>query len=180
MPGWNAKRWRAGSQKTPDFEGDRGDETDMVFVGTGSSAGSSFQHRQLAGDAVQGPTLYAAFQRACVAAKIVDCRWHNLRHTFASHCVMAGVDLATVKELLGHHSLEMTMRYSHLAPAHKAAAVAKLAAALQLRSEALPQVAAAGTVLGSAEARSEPKAAPDPARFRHVFFGRQTLRSKNT
>jgi integrase len=71
------------------------------------------------GEPIAGTTLYAAFQRACTAAKIVDCRWHDLRHTFASHCVMAGVDLATVKELLGHHSLEMTMRYSHLAPAQR-------------------------------------------------------------
>jgi len=43
---------------------------------------------------------------------------------------MAGVDLRTVQELLGHKTLEMTMRYSHLAPAHKAAAVEKLGAAL--------------------------------------------------
>src|SRR5688572_23773273 len=69
------------------------------------------------------------------AGKIAGSRWHDLRHTFASHCVMAGVDLATVKELLGHASLEMTMRYSHLAPAHKAAAVAKLAAAFTARPE---------------------------------------------
>ena len=48
---------------------------------------------------------------------------HMLRHTYASHLVMRGVDLRTVQELLGHASLEMTMRYAHLATDHKREAV---------------------------------------------------------
>jgi len=59
-------------------------------------------------------------------AKIRDFSWHCLRHTFASRLVMAGVDLRTVQELLGHKSIAMTVRYSHLSPAHTLAAVERL------------------------------------------------------
>jgi integrase len=67
-----------------------------------------------------------AFERAVRKAGIVDFTFHDLRHTFASRLVMAGVDLPTVKELLGHKSITMTLRYTHLSSGHKQQAVEKL------------------------------------------------------
>jgi integrase len=90
-------------------------------AGQAGRAGLSFGAH---GDSLQGSRGW--FSTALDDAKVLDYTWHCNRHTFASRLVMAGVDLRTVAELLGHRTLQMVMRYSHLAPEHQASAVDRL------------------------------------------------------
>jgi len=87
------------------------ENTDLVFP---SKGGKRFD------------TIKKAWKSISDSAEIKNFRWHDLRHHFASRLVMAGVDLNTVRELLGHSDMTMTLRYAHLAPEHKANAVEKL------------------------------------------------------
>ena len=66
------------------------------------------------------------FEKCLEAAKVENFTWHCLRHTFASNLVMRGVDIRTVQELMGHKTIQMTLRYAHLAPQHQLAAVQRL------------------------------------------------------
>jgi len=79
------------------------------------------------------------FNDALTEAKIKDYSWHCNRHTFASRLVMAGVDLRTVAELMGHSSIQMTMRYAHLAPQHNRAAVDRLVPVAESHSATKPR-----------------------------------------
>ena len=74
-------------------------------------------------------------------AEVADFHWHDLRHTFASRLIMGGVDLRSVGELLGHKTLVMVMRYSHLAPEHLREAVNRLVPARSRRKQK-PELAA--------------------------------------
>ena len=76
------------------------------------------------GGKLRGPRDW--FEPAIKDAQIPNYTWHCNRHTFASRLVMAGVDLRTVAQLMGHRTIQMTMRYAHLAPDHQQSAVERL------------------------------------------------------
>jgi len=70
--------------------------------------------------------IRSAFLRACRKAGISELRFHDLRHTFATNLVMSGTDLVTLKEILGHSDISMTVRYSHPSDGRKMGAVERL------------------------------------------------------
>ena len=65
-------------------------------------------------------TSTKAWRRALKECDLEELRWHDLRHTWASWHVQAGTPLEALKELGGWSSLDMVMRYAHLAPRHLA------------------------------------------------------------
>lgn len=81
----------------------RGDDPEWVFVYNGQPVTR---------------TGTAAWYKACARAGLPDLHWHDLRHTWASWHVMSGTPLQVLKELGGWASLEMVLRYAHLAPEH--------------------------------------------------------------
>ena len=71
------------------------------------------------------PNLFfrRAFDNAVKKAKIEDFNMHDLRHTAASYLLMAGVDLRTLADILGHSTMQMVQRYTHLLDDHKIKAI---------------------------------------------------------
>ena len=67
-----------------------------------------------------------AWIQACRDAELVDFRFHDLRHSAASYLAMNGATLAEIAEILGHRTLQMVKRYSHLSPQHTGAVVARM------------------------------------------------------
>jgi hypothetical protein len=80
---------------------------------------------------------------------------------------MGGIDLATVKEILGHREIEMTLRYSHLAPAHKAKAVEKLGEVLEKITSPKTEEA-----VQQSEVANAPTLGSNLAQIRNVFVVR--------
>jgi hypothetical protein len=87
---------------------------------------------------------------------------------------MAGVDLLTVKELLGHKQINMTVRYSHLAPEHTAQAVAKLTDRFKPLESV--QVAKTGTASDQAEQANGSVLTPKLEQNRTIFLVRKGAR----
>jgi integrase len=93
---------------------------DAVLARRGSKAAG------LVFDSRNWNTCRSAFKGAVARAKVADFHFHDLRHTFASWAVQRGATLQEVKDLLGHSTMAMVMRYAHLSPEHLRNAVARL------------------------------------------------------
>jgi integrase len=70
--------------------------------------------------------LRKAWQTALKRAEITDFHWHDLRHCTASYLAMNGASLAEIAEILGHKTLQMVKRYSHLSDGHVSDVVASM------------------------------------------------------
>lgn len=70
--------------------------------------------------------LRRQFEQTLRKANIKGASFHTLRHTFASHAVMRGTDIATISRLLGHSTIQMTMRYAKISRDHAERAIAAL------------------------------------------------------
>lgn len=130
---------------------DRGDGTGQVMrAGKGG-------HGLLAGAPQKTPREW--FENACKKAGLNDYTWHCNRHTFASRLAMAGVPLRTIQELMGHKTIAMTCRYSHLAPKHMLDAVMKLDHWQEAGKAAVPNGLQIGQTAESGQSESQGVAA---------------------
>ncbi len=96
----------------------------------GAAAGISLPMKESLTDSVvrlgTNDSLFLRRRSGTKKAGISSVTWHTLRHTFASRLVNRGVDIGTVKELLGHSTVTVTMRYAHTNMASKRDAVKNL------------------------------------------------------
>jgi integrase len=99
------------------IKGEKGDN-DFVFL---NGEGKSSQARN-----IPSSRFRPAFDKARTRAKLPALHMHDLRHTAASHMLMAGTDLRTLAAILGHSTLQMVLRYTHLLDEHKLDAVDRL------------------------------------------------------
>src|SRR6201993_4875888 len=70
--------------------------------------------------------LQHGFRKALGRSGLTDLHFHDLRHTFASQWMMAGGELYSLRDILGHKTIAMTQRYAHLSPAYKRAMVDRM------------------------------------------------------
>jgi integrase len=96
-------------------------DTDLLFPSS---------HRPRHGGPVKPVDLRKPWEIALKRAEIENFHFHDLRHSAASYLAMNGASLAEIAETLGHKTLAMVKRYSHLSEAHTAAVVGRMNAAI--------------------------------------------------
>jgi len=99
--------------------------------------------------------LDAGLRLACEKAEIQGVTWHTLRHTFASRLLDRGVDIMTVKELLGHSTVTVTMRYTHSNLGSKALAVRKLEGPATILLHSAPKCSSTSSLCSKMAANSQ-------------------------
>lgn len=77
-------------------------------------------------DGEGGRRITRAWYTARRRAGLHDFRFHDLRHTAASYLAMSGASLLEIAQILGHKTVRMTQRYSHLTDAHTAVVVQRM------------------------------------------------------
>jgi integrase len=96
----------------------------VVLAGLRKSGGLVFLRSS--GAPVSTAHAWTQLRIVCKRAGLRKIGWHTLRHTFASHLVMKGVPIRAVQMLMGHSTIQMTERYSHLSPSSLSDAIAML------------------------------------------------------
>jgi integrase len=130
---WGEVSFHTGSLTVRESKSGEGRRVAMNQLVTDTLRQLRKERKMLGGRVFQAPeggvlhNLGRACAKALKDAKVTDLRFHDLRHTAASRLVMPGADLYTVKEILGHKTLTMTQRYSHLSPEHQRQALERLA-----------------------------------------------------
>ena len=123
-------------------------DTGYVFPGCPRSGKDGFGSQPLS-------EIRHSFRSAVKSAGIQKrCTFHTLRHTFISHLVTGGVPLPTVMKLARHRSIQMTLRYAHLAPGHEQLAVERLDA-IFAGKPAVGEAKSSGTTPGSQSVAEE-------------------------
>ncbi len=118
---WKDVYWQSGAINVPKNKSDK-----AYSVPINNTVRGILQARAKLGTSgfvLDTTNLRKDFEKLREVAGIENCTIHDLRHTFASHLAMKGVDLYTIAKLLGHSDIKMTQRYAHLAPDHKSIAV---------------------------------------------------------
>ena len=124
-----ANRRRSNLEERTNSQNPSNEEAHDVLAGWQDQAGKitndAFVFPGLEGEKLTD--IHKSWGTVVKRAEIINFRFHDLRHHFASRLVQSGVDLNIVRGLLGHADIAMVLRYAHLSPGSLVTAVEKVA-----------------------------------------------------